>query len=318
VRRILRSRLAEIEQERASAPHRAARELVATMYDPAERASRPTSGSARTIGAITREDIVARHASAVGPRGTTVVVAGDLDGLDVTALVEQTLGRWAAPGHVDPAPPSRPVAASDRARVVIVDRPGSVQSEISVGLPGPDRHIPTGWAPYPVLAFVLGGSPNARVDSVLREDKGYTYGMRSAFRPRVAGGAFVTSGSVRAEVTGEALGLLLGILEGAVEGFEAEEVRAGVDYIEKTAPGRYATADAVADEAASLALEDLPLDFPTTHLRRVAALTPEDLGAAYRSVVTPGEWSVVVVGDASVIAEPIAATGAGRPTVVPA
>ena len=318
VRRILRSRLAEIEQERASAPHRAARELIATMYDPDDRASRPASGTAETIGALTRDDIVARHAAALGPRGATVVVAGDLDGLDVPALVADTLGRWEAPGHVPPAPPGRPVPAADRVRAVIVDRPGSVQSEISVGVPGPDRHVETGWAPYPVLAFVIGGSPGARVDAVLREDKGYTYGMRSVFRPRVVGGSFVTSGSVRAEATGEALGLLLGILDAAAEGFTDEEVRAGVDFIEKTAPGRFATADAVADEAASLALEGLAPDFPTTHLRRVAGLTPEDLVAAYRAVVTPGEWSVVVVGDAAAIAEAVEAVAPARPTVVPA
>jgi predicted Zn-dependent peptidase len=318
VRRIVRSRLAEIEQERASAPHRAARELIATMIDPEDRASRPSAGTAETIGAITRDDIVARHASAVGPRGATVVVAGDLDGLDVRGLVAGTLGGWTAPGHVLPGVPATPVPAADRVRVVIVDRPGSVQSEISVGVPGPDRHVATGWAPFPVLAFVLGGSPGARVDTVLREDKGYTYGMRSTFRPRVAGGTFVTSGSVRAEVTAEALRLLLDILDTACEGFGADEVRAGVDYIEKTAPGRFATADALADEAASLALEGLPLDFPTTHLRQVAAQTPGDLQAAYRSVVTPGEWTVVVVGDAAGIAEAVGAAASGPVSVVPA
>ena len=98
--------------------------------------------------------------------------------------------------------------------------------------------------------------------------------MRSVFRPRVPGGTFVTSGSVRAEVTGEALGCCSASSTVRPRGSLPEEVRAGVDFIEKTAPGRFATADAVADEAASLALEGLALDFPTTHLRRVAALTP--------------------------------------------
>ena len=121
-----------------------------------------------------------------------------------------------------------------------------------------------------MLSFVLGGSPSARIDAVLREEKGYTYGIRSSFRPRVAGGSFVTSGSVRSEVTGEAVEILLGILDGARDGFTDAEVRSGVDYVGKTAPGRYATADAVADETAALALEGLPLDFTTRNLRAVA------------------------------------------------
>ncbi len=318
VRRMVRSRLAEIEQERASATHRAARELIGTMFAATDRASRPTSGSAETVEVITRDDIVAHHLTALGPAGATVVIAGDLEGVDAAALVESSLGAWQAPGHAPPPRLLAPVPAADRARIVIVDRPGSVQSELSVGVPGPDRHVAAGWAPHPVLAFVLGGSPHARIDDLLREDKGYTYGMRSSFRPRAAGGLFVTSGSVRSDVTGESLELLLGILEAAREGLTDDELRSGVDFIEKTAPGRFATADAVADEAAGLALERLPLTFITHNLRAMAALTGPEVTAAYRAVVSPGLWSVVIVGDAAAIADEVRALGRGDVSIVPA
>jgi zinc protease len=300
VRRILRNRLAEIEQERASSAHRAARELARTLWHADDRASRPTAGTTETISALTRDDLVEFHATAIGPQGATVVVAGDLTGVDVVGVLEGTLGTWSAPRHRPAARPVAPVPAADAARVVVVDRPGSVQTEIAVGRPGPDRSTADGWAPYPVLSFVLGGSPSARIDAVLREEKGYTYGIRSSFRPRVAGGSFVTSGSVRSEVTGEAVEILLGILDGAREGFTDAEVRSGVDYVGKTAPGRYATADAVADETAALALEGLPLDFTTRNLRAVAELGRDDLDGAYRKVAT-GEWSVVLVGDAGTV-----------------
>ncbi|WP_392542837.1 M16 family metallopeptidase [Oryzobacter telluris] len=300
VRRILRIRLAEIEQERASAGHRAAKELTRTLWAPGERAATPTGGTPETIGSLTREDVVAFHARAVGPQGATVVLAGDLTDVDVRGVLDATLGTWRAPGHTPVPRPTAPVPAPDRTRIVVVDRPGSVQTEIIVGAPGPDRSTPHGWAPHPVVSFVLGGSPGARLDAVLREEKGYTYGVRSAFRPRVAGGSFVTSGSVRSEVTGEAVEILLGILDGARDGFTEAEVRSGVDYVAKTAPGRYATADAVADETAALALEGLPLDFTTATLRDVAVLTRDDLDAAYGRVATQG-WTVVLVGDAATV-----------------
>ncbi|WP_230208849.1 pitrilysin family protein [Nostocoides sp. HKS02] len=189
VDRHLKTRLAEIEQERALAPQRAGREFLATYFDPADRASRPTGGTADTIRAMTRQDIAQFHRRHVGPLGATVVVAGDLAGLDCAALVEQTLGGW-LPGEqvIAPAPTSA-TRAPDAARVVLVDRPGSVQSELVVGWSGPDRRAEGGWAAYPVLSFVVGGSPSARVDAVLREEKGYTYGIRSGFRPRRVGGA---------------------------------------------------------------------------------------------------------------------------------
>ncbi len=300
VRRILRNRLAEIEQERASAGHRAAKELTRTLWAPGERAATPTGGTPETIGSLTRDDVVAFHARALGPQGATVVVAGDLTGVDVREVLESTLGTWRAPGHTPVPRPTAPRPADDRARLVVVDRPGSVQTEIVAGVPGPDRSTPHGWAPHPVLSFVLGGAPGARIDAVLREEKGYTYGIRSAFRPRVAGGSFVVSGSVRSQVTGEAVEILLGILDGALDGFTDAEVRTGVDYVAKTAPGRYATADAVADETAALALEGLPPDFTTRNLRDVARLTRADLDTAYARVVAGG-WSVVLVGDAATV-----------------
>jgi zinc protease len=298
VRRLRRNRLAEIEQERASSAHRAAKELALTLWDPATRASLPTGGTTQTVAGLTRDDLVEFHATALGPSGATVVVAGDLTGVDVPGVLEATIGTWSAPRHRPADAPAAPAPAPDADRVVVVDRPGSVQTEILVARPGPDRSTPHGWAPHPVISFVLGGSPSARVDAVLREEKGYTYGIRSSFRPRVAGGSFITSGSVRSEVTGEAVEILLGILDGAREGFTDDELRTGVDYVGKTAPGRYATADAIADETAALALERLPVDFTTRTLRDVAALTRDDLDAAYRRVVT-GEWTVVLVGDAA-------------------
>lgn len=300
VRRILRNRLAEIEQERASSAHRGARELARTMWAPGDRAATPTAGTPETIGALGRDDVVAWHRRAVGPQGATVVVAGDLTGVDLEGLLASSLGSWRAPEHEGGARALAPRPAPDAARVVVVDRPGAVQTEIAVGCPGPSRSVPTGWAPYPVLSFVLGGSPKARLDAVLREDKGYTYGIRASFRPRVAGGAFVTSGSVRSEVTGESVGIVLDVLDRAREGFTAAELRAGVDFVSKTAPGRYATADAVADESAALALESLPLDFTTRTLDDVRALTLEVVDGAYRDAV-PGEWSVVLVGDAATV-----------------
>ena len=162
---------------------------------------------------------------------------------------------------------------------------------------------------------MLGGSPTARVDAVLREEKGYTYGIRTSFRPRVAGGSFVAQGSVRSEVTAEATGLLLGILDGARDGFTDAEVRSGADFVGRTAPGRYATADAVADESATLAMEGLPADFTTRNLRAVASLAAEDLDDAYRRAAT-GEWSVVLVGDAEQVVPALEETLAGPVSTV--
>ena len=73
-----------------------------------------------------------------------------------------------------------------------------------------------------------------------------------------------------------------------------------MDFIRKTAPGRYATADAVADEAAAMALEGLTTEFTTANLLDLATVDAERLSAAYSRFVT-GDWTVVVVGDAGAL-----------------
>lgn len=315
VRRLRTARLAEIEQERASAPHRAARELIATLWAPYERAARPTAGTASTVATLTPEHVRAFHAERVGPRDAGLVVAGALAGVDVMSLVEATLGRWRPATHATAPPCSVPDLAADAARVVLVDRPGSVQSEIAIGWLGPDRHVAGGWAPYPVLGFLMGGSPNARIDSVLREDKGYTYGMRTGVRPRRAGGLVLTSGSVRADATAESLRILTDLLDPANVTFTEDELRAGVDYIAGTAPGRYATADSVASEAGTLLMDGLPLDFTTTTRTATLALTADELTAAY-AALAPARWCVVVVGDAAAYADAVRALDIGPVSVV--
>jgi zinc protease len=316
VSRHVKIRLAEIEHERALPGQRAALEFISTYFDPAERASRPSAGTRSTISAITPQDLAAFHAANVVPAGATVVVSGDLSDLDVVAEVQRALGSWRGTA-LEPVEASEAARAVDAARIVFLDRPESVQTEFYVGCPGPDRRVEGGWAAYQVLGFVVGGSPNARIDAVLREDKGFTYGIRSGFRARRRGGVFLTSGSVRADSTVEALGLLLEILDKAREGFNETETRTGVDFIGKTAPGRYATADTVADEAAGLSLEGLTTEFTTASLRALEDVDAEVLTKAYGRYVT-GEWTVIIVGDASLYAEGVRALGRGEVVILPA
>ena len=316
VSRHVKIRLAEIEHERALPGQRAALEFISTYFDPAERASRPSAGTRSTISAITPQDLAAFHIANVVPSGATVVVSGDLSDLDVVSEVQRALGSWRGTA-LEPVEASEAARAVDAARIVFLDRPESVQTEFYVGCPGPDRRVEGGWAAYQVLGFVVGGSPNARIDAVLREDKGFTYGIRSGFRPRRRGGVFLTSGSVRADSTVEALGLLLEILDQAREGFNENETRTGVDFIGKTAPGRYATADTVADEAAGLSLEGLTTEFTTASLRALEDVDAEVLTKAYGRFVT-GEWTVIIVGDASLYAEGVRALGRGEVVILPA
>lgn len=316
VQRAVRTRLQDIEQERASAAHRAMRELSGTYYSDEARASRPAQGGAETVESITRADVADFHSAHVRPAGGTVVVAGDLTGVDVDGLLAGSIGAWAPEPTGQRWERKTAPRAVDSARVVLVDRPGSVQSELALATWGPDRRSPS-WPAAPVIGWVVGGAPGARIDQVLREEKGYTYGIRAGFRPRQIGGIFAVSGSVRADATVDSLSLLREILDGVADGFTEEEARAGVDFVTLTAPGRYDTADQLADELARLAADDLPLSFTSDTVAAMRGLSAADLDAAWRDEVGR-EWTVVVVGDAASFRDEVEALGLGPVTIVPA
>lgn len=313
VDRQVRSRLVDIAQERANPGMRAALEFAATHYARDVRASRPIAGSPDTVESITADAVRDYHERILTRRGCGIVVAGDLSGVDTDALLMSTFDGWDS--QREAVQPQVTRRAPDAARIVIVDRPGSVQSEFYLGTPGPDRRVPGGWAPFPVASYLVGGAPHARLDAVLREERGYTYGMRASARPRVDGGLFLVSGSVRADATAPALELTFDILSRAREGFGPQETTAGVDFLSRTAPGRFATADALADEAAARLLDGLGTVHTAEVLEHTAQLNATEVSRAYEEHIGQ-DWTSVLVGDAEAIADQVRSLGRGTVDVV--
>lgn len=320
VSRHVAARLSDIAHSLADAASRASLEWIGAHYDSAARASRPVAGSAGSVRAITAQDARDFHAANVTSAGAQVIVAADQDADQVFADVDAALGSWtaalASPDVTGPVVDSAfDTMRTGGDRIIFVNRPGSVQTQVHLGWRGPSRHVEGGWAPYPVLSYLIGGSPGARIDRVLREEKGYTYGFGAGFQPRGAGGTFMAAGSVRGDATVDAIDQLWRVLDDLSKGFSDDELRSGVDYIGMTASGRYATADVVADQAAALALDGLGTESVSDYLRDLPRLTCTDLAQAWQTWATQTR-TLVLVGDAEQHADAVAALGRGDVSVV--
>lgn len=325
VARQVRGRLAEISHERADASSRAAVEFLRTHYAPGQRSAVPMGGSAQSIATMDRTNVQQAHARMLETGSREIVVAGDLTGVDVEAEVAAAVSGWPVPtpavlgpdsGAVSAPTPAARVAA-DAARVVLVERPGAVQTEIYLGREGPGRRDPRGWGVFQVLSTMFGGSPRSRLDSVLREEHGYTYGVSAGFRPRSVGGLFLVSAAVRTEVTVEALRLMRDILDVDGSDFTDAEVRGHADYLARTAPGRYGTADVLAGETLGLALDGLGPDFVTDNHERLLEMDAAQAVAAWNQV-RHEPWTVVLVGDVQPLVQAVADLGLGPVSLVPA
>ncbi|MFF3006662.1 M16 family metallopeptidase [Kitasatospora sp. NPDC057940] len=320
IERLVANRLDEIVHEQANPARRAAKALYAELFDGADRLSRPRSGTADTVKSIDRAAVKAFYDAHVRPATTTVVVVGDLTGVELPALLESTLGTWT--GNTAEASAHAPVTADDRGRVVIVDRPGSVQTQLLIGRIGPDRHDPV-WAAQILGTYCLGGTLTSRLDRVLREEKGYTYGVRSFAQPlrSAADGSgrslLAISGSVDTASTAPALADTWTILRTlAAEGLTDAERDEAVQFLVGVAPLKYETAGSVAGTLADQVEQHLADDYQAEVYRQLAELPTAAATEAVVAAFPPDRLVTVLVGDAAVIADDVRALGIGEVTVV--
>jgi zinc protease len=304
VNRHVQLRLAEIEQAQANPAQAASIAFRAAVFEENKRAARMNGGEPETVGQVTPDVVGAFHHDHFGPAGATLVLAGDFLG-DPIAVAERCLGSWTNDDQQrvmieDPTSAPR--------RVVLIDRPGAVQADVRFGGFGIDRMDPR-WSEISIASYAMGGAFLSRLNAVLREEKGYTYGVRMNFGPLRTGGSFAIQGSFRTEVVVDALAITRDLINVEDAPFTSQEVNDAVAFFTGVSPLRYATAEGVADQAATQVLAGLPDDYVDRSLAQLRSVTPEAATEAYRSVVHPDELTLVVVGDAERLADPIRALG---------
>ncbi|GAA2925490.1 pitrilysin family protein [Streptomyces enissocaesilis] len=320
IERLVANRLDEIPHETANPSRRAAKQLSKELFPATSRMSRPRQGSEETVKRIDSAAVRGFYAAHVRPATATAVIVGDLDGTDLDAVLADTLGAWK--GDTAEPRPVPPVTADDTGRVVIVDRPGAVQTQLLIGRIGPDRHDRV-WPAQVLGTYCLGGTLTSRLDRVLREEKGYTYGVRAFGQvlrsaPDGSGASMLAiSGSVDTESTGPALEDLWKVLRTlAAEGLTDAERDVAVQNLVGVAPLKYETAAAVAGTLADQVEQHLPDDFQAQLYARLVETGTVEATAAVVSAFPEDRLVTVLVGDASQIEEPVRALGIGDVTVV--
>jgi predicted Zn-dependent peptidase len=311
VTRLRDERINDLLQAKAEPRRRVERVFPETIFRDDAPYRRPLAGTEETVPGLDRDAVVARHTALMRPSSATLVVAGDLDGLDLDRIVAPLLGTWPAQGRS--ALRGGPSAERPGGRrIVVVDRPGSAQTEMRVGHLGLPRRTPDFHA-VSVLNAILGGLFNSRLNRVLREAKGYTYGIHSGFDTRRHAGPFAVRCAVQTEVTVPAVADILTELERIRDGRVAdEELTVARDYLVGVFPLRFETAAQVAAAIGGLVVHELPDDELDGYRPAVAAVTADEVLTAARAHVRPDTASIVLVGDASRFEVDLRAAGWGE------
>jgi predicted Zn-dependent peptidase len=317
--RVRQLRLNRLVQLRDLPPAVADRALVSLLYG-----SHPYGhlalGTSAALSGMSPADAVAFHSRTYSASCATLIAVGDMTSRDLVDAVQEAFGDWqAAAADVDAAPGSVRAAITVSAdRSCIIDRPGSAQSELRIGRVAAARDTPDYYVLL-VLNMILGGQFVSRLNLKLREEKGYTYGARTAFDFRRGRGPFVFQTSVHTDVTGEAIVDTLVELQaiGARRPPSEHALDLARAALTRGYPRNFETPEQIARAAIQLALYDLPDDYFTRFVGRVRQVDRDAVARAAGIHLDPADFVMLIVGDEEAARPTLTRAGLPEPVSMP-
>jgi zinc protease len=321
IERVRKLRLERLRQLRDHPPAVAERAFMRLLYR-----DHPYGhlglGTEPSLAATTHADIEMFHAGALVPSGATVVIAGDASVEELFEVVEDVFGTWQAPPEAAPvgrlaglAPP--PLVPDSR--LAVIARPEAAQSELRIGHVCASRDTPDYHA-LVLLNMILGGQFVSRVNMNLRQDKGYTYGVRTGFDLRRGLGPFVLQTSVGTEVTASAIREAMRELEDirGARPATTDELAMARASVTRGYPRGFETAQQVARAVTSLALHRLPDTYFEEFVPRAEAVTIDDVVRVAQQYLDPARMVTLVVGDHAKVTPMLTALNLGEPVLLSA
>jgi predicted Zn-dependent peptidase len=304
LQKLRKQTLSKLEAQKQQ-PEALSAKLMAKLIYGAHPYGRPATPE--SISAIAREDVVRFHQTHFHPNNATLAIVGDVQEKDIRALVEKNFGDWKR-SEVPAAPEPRFPKIEGRT-VHVINRPGSVQSNIVVCHPAPARNTPD-LPEMLVLNAALGGGFSGRLFQNLRETHGWTYGAYSAFDLRKHGGLFDASAETRNEVTAEATAEILKEMERIrTEAMPESELALQREYNVGNYLISLEKSERTVQRVQDIDLYGLPGDFYRTYARRMAAVTPELLQKTAREHLNAQDALIVIVGEAKDIRKGLESIG---------
>lgn len=311
VERLRGQQLAAIASELSQPGGLGTRALYAALYGEGSGYGRDTSGlgQAAAVRAASREDILGFHQAWIRPDNARIFVVSDRPLAEIVPQLEQRFGDWAAPSAARGTKTIGDVPAP-QPRIILIDRPQSPQSLILGGqvldVRGTDDRLVLDAA-----MEVLGASFSSRINTDLRETRGWSYGSRSSVSALEGRSPYIINAPVQADRTGESIASLIAVHQGflGAEGVNERELGLVMDSATRRLAGQFETSSAVLGALRSNALFQRPDDYWERAGTRYLGLTAQSLDQAARGVIDPSRFVWVVVGDASVVRPQLEALG---------
>ncbi|WP_427452444.1 M16 family metallopeptidase [Litorimonas sp. WD9-15] len=288
-----------------SIARREAAELTYPKDSPLHHSGLTGYGAADALEGVTLEDLKAFHADHYTLNGAALRVAGDYENSRVKAAWDR--------GDIGPdvaakAPVSQTLSPVTEAKIYLYDVPGAKQSVLRLSRPA----LAATDADYPLaeaINFPLGGIYTSKLNTTLRVEKGYTYGIRSGFNGSKENGTFGVSSSVRSNVTKESIELIQEILSSHGPETTEENLAELKDALIR---GQALKTETLRDKLGVLGEIDAygyAPDYRAQNAKAIQAMTLADFKRIAAAHIRPDAMTYLVVGDAETQAGPLGELG---------
>ena len=318
IERIKKETLAGIIQEENRPASIAYRNIGKLLYGEEHPYGKPLTGSgiSETISSITRANIMDVHSRAINSAHLTFAVAGDIEMKELVDLLESKFGDWSANSDSG-LKTLTTVELPDNRTVYLIDKPNAQQSYIVAGqlLPpsATDEEIEIDY-----MNYAIGGSFTARLNMNLREDKSWSYGVRTRLGDAKGQRAMLVTAPVQTDKTSESMAEIVKEYADylSTKPITQDELAKGKASKTLRLPGQFETLGALKGGVSGIVTYDRDLDY----LDQLPALLDEpslnQVQAKAQKYIKPNQWTWLIVGDLSKIEEPIRALNLGEVKVI--
>jgi zinc protease len=274
----------------------------------------PDSGMPETIGKISRVDLQDFHRKYFAPNNSVLAVVGDVEVVEAMAAAQKAFGDWPrqtvqAPQLPEPPRPTR--------RIVVVDKPDSVQTAVRIGQLGVPRKTQD-YMELDQAIRILGGEGSNRLYRVLRAERSLTYSASADMNTMLLAGDFVAETDTRSEATAEVVRLIVDEFTRLQRERTGDAELAGAQaYMTGSFPLTIETPGAIARQVLNVIMYDLPLDELRTYRQRANSVTPDDISRVARAYLQPDRLSIVMVGNAAAFKDQLVKAGFGKYELIP-
>ena len=316
--RIKSQTLASIVQEENRPASIAYRNIGKLLYGDTHPYGKPLTGSglSDTISSITRSNIIDLHARALSPDNLTFAVAGDIDLETLVDLLENKFGGWKG-NSTSKLKALTTVALPSQRTVYLIDKPNAQQSFIVAGqlLPpsATDEEIKLDY-----MNYAIGGSFTSRLNMNLREDKSWSYGVRTRLASAKGQRAMLVTAPVQTDKTSESIAEIAKEYAAYLSDNPVTDAELAKGKASKTLrlPGQFETLGALKSGVSGIVTYNRDLDY----LNQLPGLLDEptlaDVQNMAQAYIKPDQWIWLIVGDLSKIEEPIRNLNLGKVEVI--